>query len=363
MMDYPGREGQACPDESIMKILEGIGVMGSVSVDANGDYSDGLGNFIHFLGGAPYEMQPLRFLDIVYVADRPKCTEILNYVATTGKMGQESLRFELSHPLSKLIPCQIIAFPAKLEHPSPNIRLVALPEKEIQEISSRDLQNHKLLNIGALSTAIAHDLCNLHAGILTFTTMLIRNQDNVDQLKYIQTIEETVHRANELTSNILQYARGYSPEQSLEDPIECIQSISKLARNTLSSNVKFSLSLPEKSVPLNIQRCDLCQIFLNLFFNAKDAIKENGYIRVEGKYTNIDAIEYFVLEVEDSGPGISPKDLGMIFEPFYTTKKKTDSSGLGLAIIKQIITRAEGDVKIQSQKGQPTCFSIFLPTT
>lgn len=356
-------ENNGCSEDSIVKFLESTGVMGSVSVDANGNYSDGLGNFIHFLGGSLYEMQPLRFLDIVYIADRPKFTEILKHVATTGKMEQESLRFELSYPTSKLIPCQIIAIPAKLEHPSPHIRLVALPESKTQEITTRDLQNHKLLNIGALSTAIAHDLCNLHAGILTFTTMLIRDQSNIDQLKYIQTIEETVQRANELTSNILQYARGYSPEKELADPIECIQSIAKLAKNTLPKNTHFTLSLPEESIPLNIQRCDLCQIFLNLFFNAKDAIKENGFINVRGTYSDVNSVEYFILEVEDNGSGISSKDLELIFEPFFTTKKEADSSGLGLAIVRKIVKCANGEVKIQSERGQPTRFTVYLPTS
>jgi signal transduction histidine kinase len=363
MNQHPEERNHFSLEAGIIELLEKSGIMGSVSVDANGEYSDGLGSFIQFLGGMPTELYPSRFLDIVYIVDRPKCSEILKHVATTGELIQDNLRFELCINPKKLVNCNVIVIPAKLHHPSPHIRFLALPEKKKHEISSRDLQNHKLLNIGALSTAIAHDLSNLHTGILSFTGLITRDLEDGDLEKYVKTIEETIHRANELTGSILQYARGYSLEKEVPDPLRCIESVAKLAKNTLNEGVSFTLTLPKQSIPIAIQRTDLCQIFLNLFFNAKDAIDGKGCIKVSGRYEILESKKHFILEVEDDGPGISSENLYRIFDPFFTTKEKMNSSGLGLAIIDKIVKKANGDVRIETLKGVSTCFSVYLPTS
>lgn len=228
--------------------------------------------------------------------------------------------------------------------------------------SEKELKNHRLMNVGALSAAIAHDLNNLHAGMLTLTSLLKKEIPQKKCQEYVQTIEENTKRASQLSLSILHYLKGSFPQEVVSNPLSCIQSMAKLAKQTLPSQVSFHLELPRTQKSIGIPQTELCQIFLNLFFNAKEAIKEEGFIHIRGTYQQEGTQGYFVLEVEDSGPGISKIDLEKIFDPYFSTKATESGSGLGLSIVNNIVYNAKGKLEVQTGPEKSTKFSVFLPT-
>lgn len=231
------------------------------------------------------------------------------------------------------------------------------------DFSKKDLQSHRLMNLGALSTAVAHDLNNLLFAILSSAHILNKKLRKNELTQYTNMIEETAKQANELTASILHYAKGEKIPNDLRNPVYSLKKMINLAKKTLDRETSFHFSLPKISIPLAIQETEFHQIFLNLFFNAKESIRKDGHISIKGSYKEKKLKKYFSLEVEDNGPGISEEFFSEIFKPFYSQKNAKNSSGLGLAIIKKIIEKIDGDISIRSIPNQLTSFSVLIPVS
>jgi signal transduction histidine kinase len=101
----------------------------------------------------------------------------------------------------------------------------------------------------------------------------------------------------------------------------------------------------------------LQQVFMNLFLNARDSMPKGGRLRLSTRQVNSE----LVIQVEDSGTGIAPEDVKRIYDPFFTTKPVGRGTGLGLAVSYGIIQEHSGRIKVDSQPGKGTTFSVFIP--
>ncbi len=235
------------------------------------------------------------------------------------------------------------------------------PKTPKPKISTKDLKNQRLMNLGALTTAVVHDLNNLHAGMQALVAVMKRQAKDSSLQSSLDTLEESSKHAGRLSNSILHYFKDTASCAHCTDPIACLNTLAKLAKQTLTQDITFEMKLPQTPLPIGISQTDLCQIFLNLFFNAKEAIVKSGFIHVFAHYQTEEQPHYFILEVEDSGPGI-PKNLRKsIFQAFFSTKSAKGGSGLGLCIIHNIITQAQGTIDVQSGDGRTTKFRICLP--
>ena len=126
------------------------------------------------------------------------------------------------------------------------------------------------------------------------------------------------------------------------------------------NRVKFSQKIIDGPLPeLRVDKGGIQQVFLNLFLNSIQAMENGGQIDVT---LSADAAAREVrIDVRDTGKGIAPENLDRLFDPFFSTKKEGEGTGLGLSVSYNIINKHGGRIEVESASGKGTCFSIFLP--
>jgi len=228
------------------------------------------------------------------------------------------------------------------------------------------LRQQRLQNLGVLSSAIAHDIDNILTSIATYIA-LAKGEERLEKRKgYFQKVENALFRASQLSRHVVNYAKGYPNEGEGHDALSSLKEISEWALESIrkrKKGVKIKLKLSEeKGYLLALSSSELSQIFLNLFFNACEAIEIHGEVSVEGLFVKREGKVFFCLEIKDNGKGIEPHHRNEIFTPFFTTKGEEGGSGLGLSIVKDLVDKAKGKLEVYSQPGIGTVFTVLLPS-
>ena len=232
---------------------------------------------------------------------------------------------------------------------------------EVKEKQEQLVQSRKMAAVGTLTSGIAHELNNPLNNISLTTEALIDGMGDYSdeqKLRMLNEIFTQVERASGTVRNLLDFTRT---EYRLE-PINIhtlIQASLKLVNNELLINnieveTDFAPDLP--FVRGNFH--DLQQVFLNLFLNSIQAMPNGGKLSIS--VTSDDA-KYLRADVKDTGCGIPKENLDRIFEPFFTTKEVGKGTGLGLSVIYGVIEKIGGHIKVDSELGQWTKFSVYLP--
>ncbi|MFN2364860.1 MAG: PAS domain S-box protein [Desulfurivibrionaceae bacterium] len=241
-----------------------------------------------------------------------------------------------------------------------------ITEKLKVEMESARIQ--KLESVSLLASGIAHDFNNILTAIMNNLTLARMVKDSGDKLlEKIDTTEEAVLRAKELTNQLLTFAKGGSPTKE-------IVAIGDLIRKSVEfslrgSNVSPDMSIEEQLWPVKADAVQIHQVISNLMINADQAMPAGGVVFVSlanclvrpGDSALVRAGRYVKLIIRDQGPGIPAEYLAKIFDPYFTTKPK--GSGLGLATVYSIISNHGGYVFVDSEEGKETEFRIYLPAT
>jgi len=238
-------------------------------------------------------------------------------------------------------------------------------------------QAHKLESLGVLAGGIAHDFNNLLTSILgnanLGTSLLAPGHHSAG---YFEKIERAAKRASELTHQLLVYSgRGHAEPVELEIN-KLLLDITQLLEVSISKKVLIRYDLATALPPLSADPSQLQQMVMNLVTNASDAMdpETGGLITVRTREEHLDQAflaefkailpllpgRYVVLEVSDTGSGMSPETLRQIFDPFFTTKVK--GRGLGLAAMIGILRNLKGSLKVYSEPGRGSMFRLYLPT-
>ncbi|WP_100181968.1 sensor histidine kinase [Candidatus Nitrosotenuis aquarius] len=209
----------------------------------------------------------------------------------------------------------------------------------------------KLIHIGELTSRITHDMRNPLTVIINYTTMVRKNSKNkldkrsLDQLALIEEEARKMYHQIEDVLNYIKLPPLKLQTHSLHDILKKI-----IDRVQTSDDVTVHLPKNNPQIMCDIDKLEI--VFVNLISNAIEAMDKSGTITINASETK----DHVIIEVEDSGPGISEDNLEKIFEPLFTTK--TTGTGLGLASCKNIIERHRGTI---SAKNNPTTFTIMLP--
>ena len=229
------------------------------------------------------------------------------------------------------------------------------------DINSRQamMQKDKLASIGRLSAGVAHEINNPLTTILT-TAMLI--QEDIDpanpMYEELQTITNETLRCRKIVASLLDFARQTKPAKKHHNINDIIKECIRLTRKQAEfKDVQIEKALSKEVPELLLDKEQIQQALINLILNATDATDPGGKITISTDYLSDD---HFVdIKVSDTGKGIAAEVVDKIFEPFFTTREI--GTGLGLAITHGIIGRHGGDIRVQSQPGQGTTFTIRLP--
>jgi two-component system NtrC family sensor kinase len=248
--------------------------------------------------------------------------------------------------------------------------MIARLEKTYRELRSTQkhlLQSEKLASIGTLASGIAHEINNPVAGLQNCIRRLSRDATNLDQnKKYLSLMADAANRIETIVKALLNYSRKHDVPFGDVDIVTLIENALVLTGHRLEKHrIGFEKAYPERIPLVRGNANQLEQVVVNLVINAVDAIVEQSAKNPECHKTIFFRIsprsESLVLEVEDTGVGISPENIDKIFDPFYTTKAVGEGTGLGLAVSYNIIKDHDGDISVKSVPGKNTTFQIVLP--
>jgi signal transduction histidine kinase len=239
-------------------------------------------------------------------------------------------------------------------------------EKELKESQNTLRRADRLSSLGLLTAGLAHEIRNPLVAIRTFTQLLPERYNDAEFREGFQGLAlKEVDRICGLINDLLSFARPSRPnvaEENMNDVVDGIARI--LETEAKEKGVEITKDFAPNLPKVWIDREQLKQVFMNLIFNAIQAMKEGGSIFISTRVTSRNDAEHsgqFVqVEIRDTGIGIPPENLDHIFDPFFTSKD--EGNGLGLSISHQIVQEHGGYVTVESKVDVGTTFFINLPT-
>ena len=256
-----------------------------------------------------------------------------------------------------------------------------------KRIEAQFRRSQKMNALGQLAAGITHDFNNMFAVVKSYLQLVMMDAEEDSQLfEDLQQIKIAVERSSALTKQLQYFARGVSGERHPVDLNEIIKENRELLRHTLPPEIEIILLLENELWTLMGDASQLSHVLVNFCVNARDAVMEkfaaavqSGEVgaakgRVEIRTRNIcvdspgtdvpvgiEPGRYILMTVEDNGTGMSLETQERLFEPFYSTKKSSKNSGLGLSIIYGIVENQKGCIDVHSELGRGSTFDVYLP--
>lgn len=258
--------------------------------------------------------------------------------------------------------------------------VIDLREKKAAEEAKNKLETHlqqsqKMDAIGMLAGGIAHDFNNILAAIIGYTELSMDETEEGSAIKdNLNEIFTAGNRAKELVNQILAFARQSDEKLQPLRVDKIIKEVLKFIRSSIPATIEIRQNIASDSLIVG-NSGQVHQIMMNLCTNAAYAMEDNGGIlEVTLKDIIIDPASdlesqglkpgnYMELTISDTGTGISPDIIKSIFIPFFTTKPIGEGSGMGLSVVHGIIESYGGKITVDSQLGEGTVFTIYLPIT
>ena len=232
----------------------------------------------------------------------------------------------------------------------------------------------RLESIGRLTGGVAHDFNNMLTVILGNASLLresaqASNQPSVEA----EQIELAAQRAAALTHRLLAFARRQPLQPETIDLNGLVRTLHPMLRPLLGEHITIRLTLLEGACVATVDVSQVENALMNLCVNAGDAMPDGGdlsietgraIVKVEDTDSEPDGLapgRYATVAVADTGVGIRPEDIDRIFEPFFTTKPVGSGTGLGLSMVYGLMKQSGGHVKVESEVGRGTVFTLYFP--
>jgi two-component system NtrC family sensor kinase len=242
-----------------------------------------------------------------------------------------------------------------------------LEESDLKrEAAYREMQeSSKLASIGRLAAGVAHEInnplaiINEKAGLIKDLVEFTPDFPQKEKLLPLTgAILQSVDRCRTITQRLLGFARRMDVSIQLLDLNEVIEEVlGFLEKEALHRNIDLQLNLAKDLPRIASDRGQLQQVFLNILNNAFDAVQDGGKVAITSFEVDMDTVG---VSIQDNGQGMTPETMAHLFEPFFTTKKGY-GTGLGLSITYGIVKKLGGEIKVKSQLGAGTTFTVFLP--
>ena len=241
-------------------------------------------------------------------------------------------------------------------------------------VQEQVLQRQKLEAVGQLAGGVAHDFNNLlSAGIATLQYVNALAKDRTigdpEVAECLTDLWSALKRGEELTGRLLGFQRRGRAEHVTIDISSLCEEVVSLARRAMSRSIELHHEIQQGLIVRGHQG-ELHQVLMNLLINARDAMPEGGVITLSAELSTNEREDddgpgpsgsNVVITVSDHGRGIEPDVLPHVFEPFFSTKKGSSGTGLGLATVRDLVTAHGGVVTVESEVGEGTRFTAFLP--
>ena len=336
---------------------------------------DRQGNFIRvspsaqpILGYEPGEMIGCSAIGFVHPPDLDNTREEMR----AARRGRVTRNFECRYVHKDGHPVTLI-WTGVWSEPVQQHFFIGRDVTERRKIEAQLRQAQKMEALGNLTGGMAHDFNNLLGvivGNLDLAGSLLAEHRQAAEL--VREAFEAALSGADLIRRLLAFARQQPLRPERLEPNSLVSNIVRLLRRTLGENVEISLDLAEDLWPVAADPAQLESALVNLATNARDAMPGGGRLLIATANRHLDAEyaashvevtigDYALIEVTDTGTGMSQEVAERIFEPFYTTKGAGKGSGLGLSMVFGFIKQSGGHVSVYSEPGIGTTFRLYLP--
>jgi signal transduction histidine kinase len=237
--------------------------------------------------------------------------------------------------------------------------------ERIVDMEEQIRQNEKLSAIGLLAAEVAHEIRNPLTVIkMLFHSLDLKFPQNDPRQRDAEVMRERLDHLNRIVEQILDFAKTAEPVRAPANINNILEDLALLVRHKLKNHkIRFQADLDPNLPSISADAAQLSQAFLNLVLNAVEAMSKGGNLKIRTKTESVKASgepTHILVEMEDSGPGLSQEQQKNAFRSLLQTTKK-QGTGLGLAIVGKIIEAHQGDISISSKPGKGAIFRVLLP--
>ncbi|KKC35494.1 histidine kinase [Devosia epidermidihirudinis] len=263
---------------------------------------------------------------------------------------------------------------SEMSHGSPEqVNVYALDMTDQRKLEAQFAQSQKMQAVGQLAGGVAHDFNNLLTAIIGFSDLLLlKHKPGDPSFSELMQIKQNANRAAGLTRQLLAFSRRQTLRpQVLELPL-IVDDLTVLLKRMIGEKNTLAVEHGRNIWPVRADVVQLEQVIINLVVNARDAMPNGGSITLRTSnveqadvaglgFDGMAQADYVLIDVQDTGTGMSQEVIEKIFEPFFTTKELGKGTGLGLSTVYGIVKQTEGYIYPVSVVGIGTTFKIFLP--
>lgn len=296
----------------------------------------------------------------------------------TAKLTRAHAEVRLKTPQEKFAAVYITPMTEEDEDGKPDVfGFIAhfIDNTERRTLALQFSQAQKMQAIGQLAGGIAHDFNNLLTAIIGSTDLLLQTHPASDpDFTELMNVHYSATRAASLVGQLLSYSRKQPLRPKYLDVTDVFAELHHMLKRLLGTKITVQIENGRNLGFIRVDKTQFDQVFVNLAVNARDAMPDGGTFSIStrqqkfpaGQYIGSEEVvpgEYVVIDVSDTGCGISEENLQRIFEPFFSTKSGgVDSgTGLGLAMVYGNMRQSGGYINVKSTPGAGTTFSLYLP--
>lgn len=242
----------------------------------------------------------------------------------------------------------------------------------LKELEDQVIRTQKLELIGSLGGKIAHEINNRLTAAMGYADLSLGKVKDEDKLhKYLASIRSNLRNAAGVTQKLLHVTRKQRGRPGDFDLNELIESMAEVINQVLTDDTDLETKLVKRDTTVHADPRLIEQMIMNLVTNAQDAMPEGGELRIKTSRREVKRSTgfdrpvpqgpYVMLEIADTGQGMSPEVKQKMFDPFFSTKDATLATGLGLSTVQVIVEESNGYTAAESKQGEGTSFKILLP--
>ncbi len=253
-------------------------------------------------------------------------------------------------------------------------------QTEQKNLEHRFAHSQKMQAVGQLAGGVAHDFNNLLTAMIGFSDLLLmRHQAGDPSFADIMQIKQNANRAANLVRQLLAFSRRQTLQPKTLDITEVLAELNNLIRRLIGENIQMNMQHGRDLGTVKADQGQLEQVVINLAVNARDAMKDGGTLTIRTSNVRVSSPEalpvgliapteedvivpgdYVLVEVSDTGTGMSPDIVASIFEPFFSTKEVGSGTGLGLSTCYGIIKQTGGYIFVKTELGKGTSFYLYF---
>ena len=278
---------------------------------------------------------------------------------------------ELTYDLEKM-RSNLVGVSARLKQ---EIRERELAEAEQRVLESQLRHAQRLESLGTLAGGVAHEFNNVLQPMILYTDLALEDMpEDSDTSANLRRVMELASRAKGLSQKILTFGRQDMEKMlCVSSLVQVVEEATTMIRALLPATVNIVSDIDAEVKQVLCDPAELQQLLVNLCNNAFQALGDGGdeigiHLRGEvvagalaSRFTHLEAGEYVVLEVSDTGKGMDEKTVERVFEPFFTTQDVGQGTGLGMSVVHGIVMRHNGEIIVESREGEGTSIRVYFP--